>query len=201
MTDSKRPSRPGEARDTRAMLLAAARAEFAANGYHGTDTNRIARAAGLAPATFYRHFTDKADVFRVVYHEWVTEDWQRSQEVLAEGNGPQQTARRIVKTTLDFYREARGLRASLRALIYQEPTIRNAYIEEGRRQLGIVRERRAGRGLPELSVEEHFVVLCLAERVLDAVALDEGKELGLDEDRLLAVVERVLAGYIEGKPL
>jgi len=201
MTESKRPSRPGEVRDTRALLLVAARAEFAANGYHGTDTNRIARAAGLAPATFYRHFTDKADVFRVVFHEWVTEDWERSQEVLSKGNGPAQTAAEIVKRTLDFYRDARGLRASLRALVYQEPAIRRAYVEEGKRQLGIARERRAARGLPDLSVEEHFVVLCLAERVLDAVALDEGKELGLDEDRLLAVVERILAGYIEGKTL
>lgn len=201
MSESKRPSRPGEVRDTRAMLLAAARAEFAENGYHGTDTNRIARAAGLAPATFYRHFTDKADVFRLVYHDWVTEDWQRSSEVFAEGKGPTETARGIAKKTLDFYRDSRGLRASLRALVYQEPSIRRAYIEEGQRQLGIVRERRATRGLPELSVEEHFVVLCFAERVLDAIALDEGKELGLDEDRLLAVVERVLAGYIEGKPL
>lgn len=188
-------------RDTRAMLLTAARAEFAANGYHGTDTNRIARAAGLAPATFYRHFTDKADVFRVVYHEWVTEDWARSQEVIAEGKNAAETAHGIIRKTLEFYREARGLRASLRALVYQEPSIRRAYVEEGRRQLGIVRERRAGRGLPELSVEEHFVVLCLAERVLDAVALDEGKELGLDEERLLAVVERVLAAYVDGKAL
>ena len=201
MTENKRPSRPGEVRDTRALLLVAARAEFAANGYHGTDTNRIARAAGLAPATFYRHFTDKADVFRVVFHEWVTEDWERSQEVLSKGNGPAQTAAEIVRRTLDFYRDARGLRASLRALVYQEPAIRRAYIEEGKRQLGIARGRHAARGLSELSIEEHFVVLCLAERVLDAVALDEGKELGLDEARLLAVVERILAGYIEGKAL
>src|SRR4051812_9867208 len=47
----------------REALLEAARAEFDESGFEGTDTNRIARRAGYAPQTFYRHFTDKTAIF------------------------------------------------------------------------------------------------------------------------------------------
>ncbi len=49
--------------DTRDRLVAAAARAFNRAGYHGTDSNRIARAAGYAPATFYKHFADKRAIF------------------------------------------------------------------------------------------------------------------------------------------
>ena len=56
----RRPMRPkrGQSADTRERLVAAAAAVFNRDGYHGTDSNRLARAAGYAPATFYKHFPD-----------------------------------------------------------------------------------------------------------------------------------------------
>src|SRR6516164_7449492 len=64
----KKPVRDSAA--TRAALLHAAEAEFNARGFDGTDTNRIARAAGYAPQTFYRHFKDKRAAFLAVYDRW-----------------------------------------------------------------------------------------------------------------------------------
>ena len=65
---AKRHGRDPDA--TLAALLGAAEAEFNATGFHGTDSNRIARRAGYAPQTFYRHFTDKTDAFVAVYERW-----------------------------------------------------------------------------------------------------------------------------------
>src|SRR5580698_765738 len=64
---------------TQAALLDAAEALFNAHGFEGTDTNRIARAAGFAPQTFYRHFEDKRAVFLAVYERW----WKGESDALA----------------------------------------------------------------------------------------------------------------------
>src|SRR5688572_2853570 len=69
-----RAAERGEARErgaARGALLDAARAEFDEAGFEGTDTNRIARRAGYAPQTFYRHFADKTTIFVETYHRWV----------------------------------------------------------------------------------------------------------------------------------
>lgn len=60
---------------TRERLVQAAALEFNEKGFHGTDTNRIARRAGFAPQTFYRHFEDKTDVFLAAYTTWIREEY------------------------------------------------------------------------------------------------------------------------------
>ena len=59
-TSSRRDRRKAE---TRARLLAAARALFARDGYHATRPQDIAREADVAAGTFYVHFADKRDAF------------------------------------------------------------------------------------------------------------------------------------------
>jgi len=44
---------------TRRLLLEAAAAEFAREGYHGANINRISTAAGFAKGTVYNHFPSK----------------------------------------------------------------------------------------------------------------------------------------------
>src|SRR5690606_17709581 len=53
-----RPRR-GTPDGTRERLIAAAAEVINRDGYFGTDSNAIARAAGYSPATFYKHFEDK----------------------------------------------------------------------------------------------------------------------------------------------
>jgi AcrR family transcriptional regulator len=52
--------------DGRSVLIAAARLEFEEFGFEGTNSNAIARRAGYAPQTFYRHFEDKREIFLAV---------------------------------------------------------------------------------------------------------------------------------------
>ena len=51
---------------TRAALIKAARAEFAANGYADAATNAIVARAGATRGALYHHFTDKLALFDAV---------------------------------------------------------------------------------------------------------------------------------------
>src|SRR5438477_3210903 len=136
-----RPRR-GTPRETRARLVAIAAAEFNRVGYHGTDSNRLARAAGYAPGTFYKHFPDKRAVLLAAYEAWVTTEWQAMGRVLTEGGPAAARAGRIVDAVLDFHRTWRGLRASLRALVAIDPDVRSFYWAQRRRQLDSLRALR-----------------------------------------------------------
>jgi AcrR family transcriptional regulator len=54
--------RPGSP-DTRAAIIAAAAAEFAAAGYNAASIRHIARRAGVDPSLVYHYFTDKPGLF------------------------------------------------------------------------------------------------------------------------------------------
>ena len=58
----RRGRRPG-APDTRAAILAAARAQFAAAGYAGTTIRAVATAAGVDAALVHHYFGSKDDLF------------------------------------------------------------------------------------------------------------------------------------------
>jgi AcrR family transcriptional regulator len=66
---SETSSAPGAPRprvagpERRALILGVARRLFARQGYHGTSTAEIARAAGCAEAVLYRHFPSKQALF------------------------------------------------------------------------------------------------------------------------------------------
>ncbi len=70
---------------TRRALIEAAARIFNSAGYHGTDSNRIAREAGYAPGTFYVHFADKLAIFLEVYESWVSAEWSSIEAILKSG--------------------------------------------------------------------------------------------------------------------
>jgi AcrR family transcriptional regulator len=173
-----RPRR-GRPAETRARLVAAAATVFNRSGYHGTDSNRLARAAGYAPGTFYKHFADKRAAFLAVYEAWVTAEWAEVERVVRATGDADERARRIVDMTVALHRRWRGLRASLRALVAADPEVRAFYRAQRRRQLGLMRALRppaARRGRRE---EEDALLLFTLERVCDAIADGELRDIGL----------------------
>jgi AcrR family transcriptional regulator len=62
-TTGRRRGRRPAGEDTRAAILAAARAEFATRGYEGTTLRGIARAAGVDARLVHHYFDGKDDVF------------------------------------------------------------------------------------------------------------------------------------------
>jgi AcrR family transcriptional regulator len=177
-TDPGRPRR-GTPDETRARLVAAAADEIEARGYFGTDSNRIARAAGYAPGSFYKHFEDKRAVFLAVYDAWVTAEW----DAIAK----QRTPREIVKVLVEHHRRWKGFRASLRALVAIDPEVRAFQRAQRARQLDTMatlrgRARRA----------DDLLLLLTMERVCDAIAEGELDDLGVSErvmiDRLANLI-------------
>ena len=187
-----RPRR-GTASATRERLIAAAADVFNRDGYHGTDSNRLARAAGYAPATFYKHFADKRAIFLAVYDRWVTSEWATVDTILRSDASPAVRAERLVDMVVALHRRWRGLRASLRALVATDTTVRAAYRAQRRRQLGLMARLR-GTQENAARAEDDAVLLYTLERVADALADGELQDLGLavgpTAARLRAIVQR-----------
>src|ERR1700735_5528406 len=103
---SQRHRQPTETR--RALIETAARI-FNSAGYHGTDSNRIAREAGYAPGTFYVHFADKREIFLEVYRGWVSSEWQAIAAAIAPEKGAAVGSQslRIAQAVLRHHREWR----------------------------------------------------------------------------------------------
>ena len=59
------------AAERRARLLGAALAEFSARGYHATQMDHVAAAAGVSKALLYQHFPGKEELFAAVVAETV----------------------------------------------------------------------------------------------------------------------------------
>ncbi len=174
------------AADTRARLLAAAQKEFNTNGYFGTDTNRIARRAGFAPQTFYRHFADKIAIFLAVYEGWWQDESAALSEVLA-APALRDHARQAARVVLDFHTRWRVFRRSLRHLAIEEPRVRAARAAARLAQI----ERHAARdprGTAQLAA-----ALLKAERLCDAHADGELADLGLGKAAALGLVVDAMA--------
>jgi len=190
-----RPKR-GTPVETRDRLVAAAAEELNRVGFHGTDTNRIARAAGYAPGTFYKHFPDKRAVLLTSYEDWVTTEWQAIGDVLRAGGTAAARAARIVDAVLDFHRTWRGLRASLRALVATDPDVRAFYLAQRRRQLDSLRTIRRTSSSPAARAADAHLLYTL-ERVCDAIAEGETRALGVDEGALVDGLVAMVRGALE----
>jgi len=173
------------------MLTAAAALEFNQDGFFGTDTNRIARRAGFAPQTFYRHFIDKTDIFIAVYERWQAQERDAIVSALKDAGGARQRDRAVAQTLIAHHRAWRVFRRSLRLLAVEDDRVRQARAESRRIQVeNIMRwEDRPGRAKPHL-----VAAILTIERLCDAIADDELADLALDEKRWVIIVARVIAG-------
>jgi len=89
-----RPKAAGSA--SRARILRAAAAEFAARGYAGANVDRIARTARLNKAMIYYHFAGKAALYREILNDMFGAVGARVTEVAESDATPQDKIRRYV---------------------------------------------------------------------------------------------------------
>ena len=190
-----RPRR-GTPAETRRRLVAAAAAVLNRDGYHGTDSNRLARAAGYAPGTFYKHFPDKRAILLAAYEAWVSAEWAEVERVLRTERTPEAQARRITAMVLALHRRWRGLRGSLRAVMATDPVVRRFYHRQRRRQLGLIAELRRTAGLRPRPPEADALLLFTLERVCDAIAEGEVAALGLRVETTVGLLRRLLAASL-----
>ena len=190
-----RPRR-GAPEDTRRRLVAAAAEEFNRAGYEGTDSNRLARAAGYAPGTFYKHFRDKREIFLAVYAEWVDREWEEVSAALDLAGGAVPRAERIVDLLLAHHRRWSGLRASLRMLTAADPEVREFYRAQRRRQFELLARLRAAAGDPPRTREQDALLLFTLERTADAMGEDEAEALGLSAEAMRELLVELVASRL-----
>lgn len=192
-TPRSRPRR-GSPEQTRERIIEAAANLFNRLGYHGTDSNSIAKEAGYATGTFYKHFRDKREAFLSVYERWITAEWRAIDAVIEKDQKPEEAARRIVDLTIDLHTKWRGLRASLMELIFSDEEARRFFRAQRLRQLDTMAHLRRRLKLPARTREQDAVHLFMTERVFDAIGQGEIQALGLDGTLIReSMVQRVLA--------
>lgn len=175
---------------THAALLDAAEAEFNAEGFHGTDTNRIARRAGYAPQSFYRHFEDKTAIFVAVYERW----WQSEADTLTKlmQAKPRPDLAKIADALIMFHVKWRGFRRSLRHLATGDARVRKARSLARRAQIKVMRSFAKGQSDAEIAS-----ALLVLERLCDAVAENEFADMGLPRAAgraaVVAAIKRALS--------
>src|SRR3954469_11292384 len=101
MASSPRGRRPG-APDTRADILAAARALFADRGFGRTTIRAVASDAGVDPALVHHYFGTKDDLF-VASLQLPVDPRERLAPALA--GGPDGAAERILRVFLEVWDE------------------------------------------------------------------------------------------------
>ena len=190
---ANRPRR-GTPEQTRERLIQAAADQFNRHGYHGTDSNTIAKAAGYATGTFYKHFPDKREIFLAAYERWLASEWEEVTAELSSMRNAEETARKLVALTIRFHTEWRGLRASLMELVFSDPEARKFFRKQRRMQLERIIELRSRFSLPPQTTEQDAVLLWTTERVFDAIGQGEIQSLGLNQDRVIeSMVQKIHA--------
>ncbi len=191
--------RTGETADapvsTRQRLLRAARDLFNTEGYLGTDTNKIARAAGYAPATFYKHFENKREIFLEVYREWVIAEWAALRTSKSESASPQTVTRQRLRSVLDHHVRWAGFRRSLRALVSTDSEVQAVRLEQRQLQMSFLSDLRAAQGLPRMKRHQLLFVLYTVERVCDAIADAEVDVLDVDAKELFDELVHWMTAY------
>src|SRR5215510_14443869 len=81
---------------SRARIVRAAAAEFAARGYAGASIDCIARAARLNKAMIYYHFASKAALYREILRDMFGAVRARVAEVAASDAAPSEKIRRYI---------------------------------------------------------------------------------------------------------
>jgi len=116
--------------DTVAVMLVAARKQFAAQGYAATSNRTVANAAGLAHTAIYNHFGSKAQLFTAVFldvQDRLIFELQRS-----AGRTPEEPA--FPRALLDAIEELRAadptyveFLASMYVEVRRHPELRNVF--------------------------------------------------------------------------
>jgi len=149
---------------TREKLVKTALLEFNSCGFEATNTNKIARAAGYAPQTFYRHFENKLAAFIAAYEYWQQEELQALNRSM---HAHDKHSTDVALTLLAFHQNYRTFRASLKKLAGEEPAVAAAREESRAAQVVHIAE-----GMPSIGQNRAHILAAIlsVEAITDGVA-------------------------------
>jgi AcrR family transcriptional regulator len=169
---------------SRRALVDAAAQLFNSVGYYGTDTNRIAIAAGYTPGTFYTHFEDKRAIFLEVYRQWVDAEIAAVAAVLQSDEPAKRV--RLARVVLEHHRQWRTFRASLRALYATDAVVHAARLEQRRRQIEVSLDHKDKTGRQARA--DILATLLIVEALSDAIADGDVEALDVREAEIFKVL-------------
>ncbi|MEQ1755269.1 MAG: TetR/AcrR family transcriptional regulator [Micropepsaceae bacterium] len=191
-----RARRPRNSAATRRALVDAAAQIFNGPGYFATDTNAIARTAGYAPASFYKHFDDKTSVLLAVYEDYVVEEWNGLRETMAGGGSVRARLQRALSFIVEFHGAWTSFRTGIRAVARIEPTVAEALRHSRARQLDLLADAT---GLsPTRNRAALLLTLSIVERLADTVLEGEASTPAIPRSVMLAQAERALLPLLVG---
>ncbi|MBV9313104.1 MAG: TetR/AcrR family transcriptional regulator [Pseudonocardia sp.] len=114
--------------EVRELTLASAGELFSTRGYIGASTRRIAARAGVAEALLFRHFGNKAQLFRAaVVDPLVATLRDYADQRLADPHEPRQPVRSFIETFYGALSDRRGFAMALTAVSnYFDDVVENA---------------------------------------------------------------------------
>lgn len=155
--------------DGRQALIAAALREFENHGYDGTNSNAIAKRAGYAPQTFYRHFADKLEIFIAAYEAW--------SDAGIEGLAAVGAIESYARSLIDHHRSHRVFRRSLRMLTVSDARVLAARTKAREAQMLAIAGRVSGFAVKSRAAR--LAALLTIERLCDAIADEEFAAAGV----------------------
>ncbi|HET9066081.1 MAG TPA: helix-turn-helix domain-containing protein [Gemmatimonadales bacterium] len=148
---------PDAAATTRDSLLEAARELFTSTGYHATTTPLLARRAGVAEGTIYRHFPSKQALLNAAFQEVQASGMAMVQAYL---DGPDRTDERLASLGRQWLDLAESDPARIRMLLgWRQPGELDAASVHASRDFHLAVEQLIARGKQEGSVRSGVVEL------------------------------------------
>lgn len=185
------------ARETRAALIAAARALFLEKGFAATGTPEIAHRAGMTRGALYHHYKDKQDILRAVIE---TEASAIATEIEAGATGAVTPLDALLAGARSYFQAMRAP-GRTRLMLLEGPAVlgsaemRRIDMETGGQSLRRGLDAASGPGLSAAELDARADLLsAMFDRA--ALAIESGADAAFYEETLTLI----LSGLVE-KPL
>ncbi len=187
--------------ETRAALMASARALFVERGYDETTMRHLAQHAGVATGTVFAHFPDKPSLLAAIFYDFIEETMEGAYASLDRGAGMEAQLEHVVRCLFTRYAENPTLSQTLvKHIFFLGGACGEQMTAQGMAFLGWIgglleRERAQGRlredldiGLASLGIWSHYQMALIG-------GLREKME---PVERFVGVFSRLLAQSLRG---
>lgn len=210
MADVLEP-RQQRSRDTHARLMKAAVEVLNAHGLDGATIPRIAKVAGLSPASVYRRFRDKDALLRTVFLEIIQGSGRQTRERVRREAFADPTldgiASELIRMLIRQHREYGGVLRALMRFAEHDEELRTLGLAATAENFGVAVDMLAGFSgeihHPEPRRAITFALLsvgtCIEARILEPMTL--WNELyAASDDELCADLAEMLLAYLRYPP-
>lgn len=183
--------------ETKNRILVAAKDQFAAKGFHGTNAKEIASAAGVSVGSFYSYFKDKKELFMEIFREHIEEtvvgilNGHR-----ADPENRKESVYRLIKAMLNAHDPYPEFHREVLAMRYSDPEVEAAFTEMHQHSLAHV-ERFIGQFSEKLRIDDTKtaarIISAAVEEIICSITIFGRDE---DADRLIDGLADMIHRYL-----